>query len=1464
MKKIFCFIALLFCFYAHSQNAGCGSDELLKSMSKKNPGLTSKINEMDGELHKLIQNRVSNKVTPNPPIITIPVTVMIVHDGSPIGTGCNLSDLQVNHQITALNSYFSGYGIRFCLATKYGSNGTFPMPGQGTYITPGITRYNLSTLTNHNAVTDQAALFSATSSEASYQKYLRIWVVKSISGLQAGTAGYSAFPNSGPFDGVVMRYDVFGNGDSGMLANYNQGKTLVHEIGHYLGLYHTFNEACLGGDAATCNTSGDRVCDTPQVNSANFGCPLSIDTCPLETPINYPDDIHNYMDYAYENCKNQFTAGQVQRMKDMLITYRGTLFTTDNLISTGTCGADTNSLSATFSASAYSICTTSPAISFTPIVTLNATYTWDFGDDTATSSEMYPSHPYTSATNSPFTVTLTIVRGTETLVSTKKIYVTSCSPIVSSDGNWYVSGTTLLNFATGIPVPSGTPTVVSAAEAVACQSTAQGSFLFGSNGWKIFNASNTVLNSTDLSSDTSAIDGVISVPNPTPGSNQYYLFSKPSIGWPGGFRYSLINVTGTTATLSPTFNQAVNYPASNGYLTGDGGAIRGSEGIAAAQHCSGSWIVTSGIKANGEYLMVYNLTSTGLIFMSETLLPTAFQSGEVGFVGSFKFSPDGNKLLFFRYSDNQNVYLYDFNKFTGAVSPTPVNIEAGGVHGVAFSPNSKLLYINSNGQIYQFNCISTNINSSKKLLFTTGQQSCNMQLGPDGKIYGAVTISDVLFTIHNPNNLVTENSPNACAFARDGVKLPSQTLFGLPNLIDAKLSTASPTAPTISGYPVSCNTFTFYPNISCGSVFTWNFGDSTTSSATIPPAHTFPADGTYNVTLRNASNQVIATLPVVVGTTTPTILGSSSACSATNSNTTINSVVLQTGQTAVWSITGGTGTFGGFNNQAEVIINWTSLPGTISLTVTNANGCSRTVTKTITGVATPVVTGTASICVVGNKTSVNSVVLPPGHTATWSILSGIGNMTGGNTNTATVVWSGSGGYLKVIVTDTNGCTASTTYQITAVSVQVPTISGDTSTCYAGNTITTHSTTIPGGLTALWAATSGTVVGSNGLPNTTINWIGGPGQLSLKFTNSIGCTSTKAINMTGIPLATPTITGSTSVTCNSTTNSTSLTGGLTAQWSIQNGAGTIVGGNTATATTNWTTLPGIIQVTVTNAQGCTATRQQAINGSVTSVPPPVIVGSNFSYVYEPEYGTTDTYTTTIPSGVTATWSVTGGTGTLVSPNGLDTIDINWTSLPGQVKLTFTNSLGCSSVVKNIASATGCQVMNANDFSYTKNGNLVNFQLTNSITEEGQLPNWGCDYGDGSAIDYNYPTSHTYTTNGTFTVQMTYNSHQCGKVVSHPVVISSNKIANSNFGHEEVVIYPNPTSSMFNIDLTLKNNSRTTVAIRTIDGKLLVSKDWDLMKGRQNIEFALPSNIAKGTYLVEIFNSDTKTIKRLIVE
>lgn len=129
------------------------------------------------------------------------------------------------------------------------------------------------------------------------KNYLNIWVCN-----MKGVAGYSSVPGDDPSkDGVVIDYSVFGPNTSN---GYEQGKTAVHEIGHWLNLKHIWGDSDCGNDF---------VDDTPTQLGYNLGCPSGVRITCNNGP--YGDMYMNYMDYTNDGCINLFTEGQKDRMK---------------------------------------------------------------------------------------------------------------------------------------------------------------------------------------------------------------------------------------------------------------------------------------------------------------------------------------------------------------------------------------------------------------------------------------------------------------------------------------------------------------------------------------------------------------------------------------------------------------------------------------------------------------------------------------------------------------------------------------------------------------------------------------------------------------------------------------------------------------------------------------------------------------------------------------------------------------------------------------------------------------------------------------------------------------------------------------------------------------------------------------------------------------------------------------------
>lgn len=255
------------------------------------------------------------------PIYRIPVVVHVIQNVA--GDGF-ISEADVAGQIEILNQDYRAIagspgaggidtGIEFHLA----STGPDGSPSTG-----------VEYLHNDSWYADAGAYWTALSWDP--ERYLNIYT----NNLSApDLLGYSAgFPASGiagaPADRVVIRWQVFGPNAAD--PTFNRGRTLTHEVGHYLGLYHTFQGGCSSETVPTCFSTGDRICDTPSESEPHSGC-VATSTC------GSADANSNYMNYADDDCMDHFTAQQAWRLRCTMREYRPALFNSTGAVGGACC-----------------------------------------------------------------------------------------------------------------------------------------------------------------------------------------------------------------------------------------------------------------------------------------------------------------------------------------------------------------------------------------------------------------------------------------------------------------------------------------------------------------------------------------------------------------------------------------------------------------------------------------------------------------------------------------------------------------------------------------------------------------------------------------------------------------------------------------------------------------------------------------------------------------------------------------------------------------------------------------------------------------------------------------------------------------------------------------------------------------------------------------------------------------------
>jgi hypothetical protein len=205
------------------------------------------------------------------------------------GTGTTNGDIPstwITNQMSVLNNAYRNTGWSFNLVSvDRTTNSSWYIAGHGT-----TSELNMKNALRRGTADD-----------------LNIYTLNPGGGLLGWATFPSSYSGSPKRDGVVLLYTTLPGGSA---APYNLGDTGTHEVGHWMGLYHTFQ----GG----CSTSNDYVTDTPAEQSAAYGCPTGRNTCTSTGN----DPITNFMDYTDDSCMFTFSAGQDARMDSQFTTYR--------------------------------------------------------------------------------------------------------------------------------------------------------------------------------------------------------------------------------------------------------------------------------------------------------------------------------------------------------------------------------------------------------------------------------------------------------------------------------------------------------------------------------------------------------------------------------------------------------------------------------------------------------------------------------------------------------------------------------------------------------------------------------------------------------------------------------------------------------------------------------------------------------------------------------------------------------------------------------------------------------------------------------------------------------------------------------------------------------------------------------------------------------------------------------------
>jgi hypothetical protein len=324
----------------------CGTNKWLEDMFRTYPGFKQQFEENERKLAAAINLRVQ-QIQNNPgsritSLGTIPIVFHVVlSDQSLVPDAMIMAQLdRINLDYSGLNAdsangspFYSVRGhspIQFCLAKRTPTN----LPSTG------IIRITSATVSNNGANDPIKSTAFGGDDAWDPNKYVNIWVGDFD---DPNVLGYGTFPvgtpeNSFPLSqqGVVVHYGTL---PGGTLTPYNRGRTLTHELGHFLWLKHTWGDDT--GDPFTCPPSGGctgtdftgtpALDDTPNQCAGTAGCPSGtrFDVC---TPGGNGYMYQNYLDYTDDACMTMLTIGQDLRAQTALTTYRPQLLTSNGCV----------------------------------------------------------------------------------------------------------------------------------------------------------------------------------------------------------------------------------------------------------------------------------------------------------------------------------------------------------------------------------------------------------------------------------------------------------------------------------------------------------------------------------------------------------------------------------------------------------------------------------------------------------------------------------------------------------------------------------------------------------------------------------------------------------------------------------------------------------------------------------------------------------------------------------------------------------------------------------------------------------------------------------------------------------------------------------------------------------------------------------------------------------------------------
>jgi hypothetical protein len=836
-----------------------------------------------------------------------------------------------------------------------------------------------------------------------------------------------------------------------------------------------------------------------------------------------------------------------------------------------------------------------------------------------------------------------------------------------------------LNFNAGSPPDTSLPGGYFFFEgsATMCHRTT-GALLFYTNGVSVWDSQHGLMPNGDgimgvgLNGDASGAQSALIIPMPD-DTNKYYIFTADQEGYAGttrGYHYSIVDMTLNSGRGNVTTTKNVQLMTTC------------SEVQTAVKHPNGRdyWVINHGLRNNYFYARL--VTPSGIsTAVTSQVGTTNYPTNQLS-LGNLKASPNGRKLSYTIY--NGLVEIYDFDPCTGTVSNaiTLKSVGSGSTwaYSSSFSPNSKKLYFNHTGALWQYDVSlssATAIQNSGTLVKDPADSTYTfyeggLQLGPDGKIYVRPSyLGALLGIIYYPDTTAA-----ACGFDVNAYTWPGgqqSNWMGLPNNIDA-ISTNLAVTTSISGDTVLCQGESSVLSAPSGPyTYLWS-NNATTQTITVSSGGSYWVQVTDTSGCGNGGDTVQVTVnpkpqPVISPNGTSRICPGDSVTLTvsqtyagyrwSNGATTRSIIVKQagtyrvtvtdslgcTGDTAVtvvvntppvpvisgaaaicqgdsttWSVQSGFASYlwsTGATSRSIVV----KTAGTYSVTVIDANGCRGTVSRALVvrSLPTPSISGNLTFCAGGSTTLSGNA----GYSKYW--------WSNGDT-TRNAIITASGTY-TLTVQDSNGCVGSVSATVTTFTVTPPVISGDTTFCIGGTTVLSIP---PSYRSATW---------STGQTTSSIT-VDQPGTYSVTTVDSNGCISSASITVTQFRAAAPVISGDTIFCIGGTTVLRVSSSYRRITWST---------GQTTSSIT--VTQPGTYSVTTVDSNGCISSASVTVTQFRAAAP--VISGNTIFCIG----GTT--VLSVSSSYRSATWS-TGQTTSSISVD-----------QPGTYTVTVVDSNGCIS-------------------------------------------------------------------------------------------------------------------------------------------------------------------------------------------